>query len=436
MTTATEERITQHQSYITLQEIIGLLEKIEYNDLPDKLQIPSLERINETLTFLKDSLDRVYPSLVSINTLNNLQSHLSNIRSYINSYISNHNQGGYLNNAISQIEGLLPYLPQLNIIRTSDDIESIRNTTISFKKSIGQHLSHLEKEATETKTALSKSAEKVQELADAVDKQKTRVDTVISDFHNQFLSAQTSRNNEFNNFIKSSEEKNQETFEELVTKQEDIFSELNDKYTQNIDDQEKSFIDLVENFKSEIQTQLDEIKDMNKQAEKILGTMGVKALAQGYQRIANLESKKATLWNSISIISIIGVLCFGYEFIIKHSGELSWQSTISRLVLTGVGVTLFTYCAKQATNHRNEETRNRKIELELASLDPYLKDFEPDKQKEVKHTLVDKYFGVDITNATSQQDLSPSQQKAISSLMSNPEFIKTLTETVKPFVTK
>ncbi|WP_142396270.1 coiled-coil domain-containing protein [Bacillus atrophaeus] len=411
------------------------MEKIEYKDLPDKLQIPSLERVNETLTFLKDSLDRVYPSLVSINTLNNLQSHLSNIRSYINSYISNHNQT-YLNNAISQIEGLLPYLPQLNIIRTSDDIESIKSTAISFKKSIGQHLSHLEKDATETKAALSKSTEKVQELADAVDKQKTRVDTVISDFHNQFLSAQTSRNNEFNNFIKSSEERNQETFEELVTKQEEIFSELNDKYTQKIDDQEKSFIDLVENLKSEIQTQLDEIKDMNKQAEKILGTMGVKALAQGYQRIANRESKKATLWNSISIISIIGVLYFGYEFIIKHSGEMSWQSTISRLVLTGVGVTLFTYCAKQATNHRNEETRNRKIELELASLDPYLKDFEPDKQKEVKQTLVDKYFGVDNTNATSQQDLSPSQQKAINSLMSNPEFINTLTETVKSFVTK
>jgi len=46
-----------------------------------------------------------------------------------------------------------------------------------------------------------------------------------------------------------------------------------------------------------------------------------------------------------------------------------WTTLISRIVLTVIGLTLFIFCAKQATNHRDEVRHNRKIELELASLE-------------------------------------------------------------------
>jgi hypothetical protein len=89
---------------------------------------------------------------------------------------------------------------------------------------------------------------------------------------------------------------------------------------------------------------------MNKEAEKILGIMSMKGLAQGYKKIANNEGWKALTWNVVSLLSMVGILWFGYEFIIKNGGNMSWTALVSRIILTGVGLTLFTYCAKQSTN--------------------------------------------------------------------------------------
>ncbi|GAE93133.1 hypothetical protein JCM21714_2176 [Gracilibacillus boraciitolerans JCM 21714] len=151
-----------------------------------------------------------------------------------------------------------------------------------------------------------------------------------------------------------------------------------------VEQQKTDFNNLTDDLQTKAQEELDQIIGMNQKAEKILGIMSMKGLAHGYQNIANNEGRKAFFWNILSIGSLIGLLWFGYEFIIKHDGTMSWTSLISRFILTGVGLTLFTYGAKQATNHRQEERRNRKIELELASLDPYLKDLEEEKRKEVK----------------------------------------------------
>ena len=169
---------------------------------------------------------------------------------------------------------------------------------------------------------------------------------------------------------------------------------------------------------------------MNKEAEKIIGLISMKGLAQGYQKIANDEGKEALFWNIGSIASMIAVITLGIIFLLMHEGVFDWTTLISRMILTGIGLTLFTYCAKQATNHRDEERRNRKIELELASLDPYLKDFDSAKQKQVKETLVNKYFGVELTNTSDKQGQTYSQQEAFDAISNNPQIMNLLVEKI------
>ncbi|MFE4073404.1 hypothetical protein [Peribacillus sp. YIM B13477] len=435
MQIALEERITAQASYINMENAIQVLNEIDSSNSSTitTRELEMLGRINSTFGFLKEALDKVDPWLVSTSTMESINSPISQVLNEITYYKNNRNEG-HLNNCLTYIESLLPYFPQILVTKTPEEIEGLRSSIIKFRQSAGQHLSHLEKDVTETSTAFTKNNEKLNELTSAINDQKTRIDSIVNEFQNQFLQTQTQRGQEFDNFISKGEadlkdviEVFGENYERHKSAEMAIFNKMKNSYEQQIASQQNTFGSLIEDFKTNVQTEFDQIHAMNKEAEKIVGIISMKGLAQGYQKIANDEGKKAFWWNIGSIISMVAVIVFGVIFLLMHKGTLEWTALVSRIVLTGVGITLFTYCAKQATNHRNEERRNRKIELELASLDPYLKDLEEQEQKKVKQELVSKYFGVELPNSTTQQ--APVQQPvAIETITNNPQLLQLLAE--------
>lgn len=399
-----EERITNHDTYSKIERTIQLLETIMLGDIPSE-QLLKLERLYETLNILKEALDRVDPWLISQITLQNMNGHITNILNELTNYYNNKNVQ-HLNNSIAHLEKVIPFFSQVMVTRTPEDIEGVRESVISFRKSIGQHLGNVEKQSNATQEALVTNKEKLNDLTASIENQKVRIDSVISDFQDQFLKGQTEKNerieqlfeqtkNEFNNFISICNK----TLEEQMAKQEKLFKE-----------------------------EFENIKKMNEEAEKIVGIISMKGLASGYQKIANDEGRKAFWWNMGSIASILSVIVFGVFFILLHEGAMEWTTLLSRVVLSGFGLTLFTYCAKQSSNYRIEERRNRKIELELASLDPYLKDLEDKQQKEVKQSLVNKYFGVEFPNTNKRE--SQSKENMVDLILNNPQLLQTLAEKV------
>lgn len=415
-----EERIKGNDSYIHTERVLQLLEEI-YSLSIETQHIQMLDRIQETFVFLKEGLDRVDPWLISVNTLNSMNNNVSTIFNLLTIFKSDKNEQN-LNQVFSHIEVLLQYFPQILVTKTSEDIEGVRSSVVTFRKSVGQHLSYLEKDIIETRTSFNKNTEKLNELTTSIESQKSRIDSVVSDFQSQFLQAQTQKTEDFNILLKKVEE----DFKGVYNANTDTFDQL-------VSTQQESLDSLIDGLKVKFQSELDHIHEMNKEAEKIVGIISMKGLAHGYQKIANDEGKRAFWWSFGSIGSMIAVIVFGVFFLLLHEGSFDWTTLVSRIILSGIGLTLFTFCAKQATNHRNEERRNRKIELELASLDPYIKDLDTDKQKEVKENLVEKYFGVELPNATTQQ--GQTQQMLVDSVSNNPQLIQVLVEQIKQVLT-
>lgn len=424
-----KERTLGHSSYANIVRVLQIIEEIDSTNIQPR-GLEMLERIRTTFDFLKDTLDKVDPWLISTNTMNNINSPISQVLGEITNFNNDRNEQR-LTNILSFLESLLVYLSQLVVTKTPEEIESVRQSIIKFRLSVGQHLGHVERELTETSAALTKNTEKLNDLTTSIESQKTRIDTIINDFQSQFLQIQNQKGEKFNEFLRDSDE---QIFDFLKTSQEKVGEQVKQQEEQ-IKQMKESFNSLADEFSANMQVKLDQIKTMNKEAEKIVGIISMKGLAHGYQKIANDEGRKAFWWNIGSISSMVAVIVFGVLFLLMHEGAFDWTTLVSRIVLTGIGLTLFTYCAKQATNHRNEERRNRKIELELASLDPYIKDLDTDKQKEVKENLVEKYFGVEFANTTAQQ--TPiQQQNIIETITNNPQFLQTVVEKVSQFSIK
>lgn len=420
MTIQLEERITNHDTYKRIEINIELLNTIISSEDSSEV-IQQLERIYETLNILKKAIDRVDPWLLSPNTLKNMNGHIINISNELKNFNSNKNNQ-HLKNANMQLDNVIPFISQVMVTRTPEDIEGVRESVISFRKSVGQHLGNLEKQVNATTKAFGTNKEKLNDLTVAIENQKKRVDSVITGFQEQFLKGQTDRNEEAKKLIQSIDgnisEKMKNNGKEMEIQQTNY---------------KESFEALMEKIKSEMDKEYENINKMNEEAEKIVGIISMKGLASGYQKIANEEGRKAFWWNIGSIASILAVITFGVFFILFHEGTMEWTTLISRIVLSGLGLTLFTYCAKQAGSYRSEERRNRKIELELASLDPYLKDLEEPEQKRVKENLVTKYFGVELPNANGQKH---STQKMVDTLVDNPQFVQLFAEKVSKEMSK
>ena len=435
MTTELEERIIKHVSYSHILKIIETLEQVKDNELASN-QVQTIGRITEVISLFEESLRKIDPLLVSIVSMNNMNTILQNILNNLINFKSNNNQQ-YLDAAVAQIENLLPYLTQFLIPKNLDDIEGIKHAVVSFRKSIAQHLSNVEKEAMNSLEALTYNTEKLEELSKVAENQKGRVDTIINEIQNQFSDAHATRKEAFSEFLISSNKSFEshlssfgDEYSNFVLEQSEVFKKIEKDFIEMKKTQDQSFEKIINDSNSIFETELEKIKEMNKEAEKILGIMSMKGLAQGYQKIADKEERQSLYWNVASILSMLGILWFGYEFIILHSGTMGLADLISRMLLTGVGITLFTYCAKQASNHRNEERRNRKIELELASLNPYLKDLEENDQKKVKHSLVEKYFGVDLPNPSNSKEKVQLQQNLVESISSDPKLIQNISDRV------
>ncbi|OZM58362.1 hypothetical protein CIB95_01975 [Lottiidibacillus patelloidae] len=428
-----EERLTRHIAYKNTENVLELIEDIDSIKLPES-QLEIFYRVRDIFNYLKHTLDIADPWLISDNTLNNLGNNTSTCLSEINHFKGNRNQQ-HLNNIKNSMEVILQLISQLVVTRTPDEIEGVRNSVIRFRQSAAQHLSNLEKEVTESKSTFIKNKKLLIELSESINSQKQRIDTIISDFQDKFLNGQSERNEKTEQLIKNTKEELNNSFHDFEEKLANQILVQKELFEDQLQNQKSVFEDAVAKLNKKMQDEYNSINEMNKEAEKILGLMSMKGLAHGYQKIANTEARKAFTWNLFSIATLVFLLSFGVKFIINSASELNWTVLVSRFIITGIGLTLFTYCAKQAGNHRNEERKNRKIELELASLDPYLKDLDTEKQKDVKESLVNKYFGVGVS-LTNVDEQSQNQKKVIEDLISNPELIKSLADQINKLRTE
>ncbi|MDF0535853.1 hypothetical protein PY479_16410, partial [Shewanella sp. A32] len=64
------------------------------------------------------------------------------------------------------------------------------------------------------------------------------------------------------------------------------------------------------------------------------------------------------------------------------------------------------YAAKESSKHRELENHNRRAELELASLDPYLEKLPKETKDKVKEELTVKFFGLNQLHQMEEESVT------------------------------
>jgi len=401
----------------------------------------TIERLRQVEVFVRETLDAADPFLVPQNSLDGLNSHLAQATQGVQAYLQDSNTShleGSQQSANTSADNVLQVLSQIFIPRIPEEVSQLRDRVSSFRKSAGTLRAHLQRElkalretVSDVKASATATLNKVEEEAnerltnvkqqsqetiDRLDQatrskqqelesksadqlrtleqritdhetnlqtQKKRLDEAVSRQQEQFSAAQESRLSEFG----EEQQRRKEQFEKLTNTTQESLEELSIQ----LDEKSKDVLERMYAYE--------------KKAKNVMGTIGTTGLTAGFKQVADQERKAANVWRLVAVAGILGVIGVAVWTIASTQGSgPDWYGFARKVFLTAAVGWLAGYSIKEAAGHRGRERRNRRLELELASLDPYLANLEAETQQKIKDDLVRRWFAQPFREEPAQRD--------------------------------
>jgi hypothetical protein len=429
------DQFQDHQIHSTLKELDSVLTELESSEDTDASKTESLNRIRQVYQLVKATLASVDPNLVS-------QSSLVGLEEYVQLQVRNLNQYKTTENvsllkSSSPLDQILTQLATIYVPRVPEDIEGLREALTTFRRSMGQHARQLENEYEKIDQEFKAITKNFAELTEEIKSQKQRLDTAIAQFQQQFSEAESKRREEYTQEANNTraeltkavqtgtdelasfkanlrkefeagevERKKQYDSEFESTKStlsrtlengkknlEQLTSQYKETFSTFVKDATESRSAMEADFENSVNEYIEQLESRKSEAEKLVQVIGNTGMVGGYQKLANEERQSAWVWHGITLVFLIGLVAFA--IIAFHStiqGEFKLGVFGARAFVAiafGLGVA---WAARQADKHQEVERRSRKMELELASVDPYLALMPAETRFAVKTELAQRFF--------------------------------------------
>lgn len=363
-------------------------------------QALSIENANETfgienylflksaLEFVKDRLKLTIPALTQEAELTALSSEVEAGTAQINAYLGNKNSG-HITNAVNNLTSALNRVRNLPLLLSKGDFDfskavaSFQSTIENAYKTLETEKTKLQEQLKNTEADLAAKNGLITTLQQQIAAKETEIQTVLSKYTSDFETIKTNNNTVFENEKKK--------FNDSVDSDRKLFKEqfetVNAENQKIFDEQKKSFETSSENV-------IKKLNDKLSEANKIVNIVGNVGVTGNYQNIANEHKKSADNFRLIALafmITMSGLLI--WSIIELSHGEFNLYKSLVRILAAAVLTYPAIYTARESSKHRKFETQNRKLELELASIGPFIELLNEDKKHVIKEELVKKYFG-------------------------------------------
>lgn len=400
------ERITNHPAWKTLTTLEGTLaEYLERTALPTEA-IDLVTRAESVTAFVIAKLRGVDHGLIPLAPLNEINSSATACNSELRNYLANGNIG-HLNNTTAQLDQMLLSTAQILPVTSITDAKALRDTILSIRRAAGQHARYLEDEIRPVTTETKALEAKLQQLTSDVTSTKQQLTTLTTTFQDQFTNAQERRTTEFGNdqrlresAFTDTEKKRTEEFNELVSHLKEAAATHESTLTSKADQLDGELHAQTAKFTTDLTIQttatLAQIEVYRQQAAALLGVIGDIGITSGYQKTANEARRLARDFQVFAIVAMMVLVAIAYTaFLPVVRGSFSWESFAGRVFVTLTVGVLAAYCARQGDKYTEVERTNRRLELELQSIGPYLLSLSPEKQEALRYTIADRMFGRD-----------------------------------------
>ncbi len=372
-----------------INQILGqLTERLSQEEVISKIEVDKFNFYDSAVKYINDRIKLTIPILIPIAELNAISTELQNGLNQINTFLGNNNPG-HLNNADNHFNTSLTRIRNLPLPLSKNDFNFSKSIS-NFESIVKTKLQEVEKENQNIKAELKKVQDsltskqnEINSLTKLLTTKTNEVNNLTSTFQTNFENIKNTANQNFEN--------DRKTYRTEINTDRDTFRK-------EITQDREGFKKEVENKISKIDTDtskiVESISEKLEEARRLVNVIGNVGVTGNYQNIANQHKSNANFWRTLAIIFMTvmsGLLIYAIWDV--SSANYDWIKSVIRIIAAAALSYPATYAARESSKHRKLETLNRKLELELASLTPFIELHSEEQKREIKSKLVDKYFG-------------------------------------------
>lgn len=337
-------------------EKIELLKQI-LSDKKSKEEIgeDTLQFLTISVEYIESRLESTIPVLVQDSDLITASTELNKAIAELNNYLGNKNTGhltNFRNSMLASINRirLLPFPISRGGFSFSNEIESFKNIISEKKSELDQEVNSLINQVGDLERLIGEKKQKLDELESKL---------------------------------------------ELKNKE---IADLNKNFEDQYDKDRAEFIEIIGNLENQIKSKSDELVNYLEkkkiEASKIVNIIGNIGVTGNFQKNANDHKTVANIWRVVAIIFMAGLSGLVIYSVLSLGGEnYDWTKSIIRVIGAAILSYPATYAARESSKHRKLENYNRKLELELSSIEAFIELLPAEKKQSIKEKLSEKYFG-------------------------------------------
>lgn len=387
-----------HPLHKELDEVNILLKSASLTTA-DETTLDSFNRLVVVLQTLSGFVRSLNPECTVKGFLDNIHAPLSQLRPQLEAFLKTENASN-LQSANNQADQLVQRMPPFALPETAAlHADAVNALTIAVEGLIAS----LTVQSNSTSNELQKlqghakaADERLVQLDTTIENQKARLDTAIAEFQKQFSETEATRRKQI------------ETTEQAFKTQFDSFKE-------KISQDSKTLIDLQKTEMANLAVRLNEsakqiIVDMEGKkdaAAKVLDVSTNVAVSGGYGKYAAQEKFAAEIFRGIALVFMCALIYGAYKTIevALHVTTIEWKLLAIRAITTFTLAIPAFYAVRESNKHRIIEHRYRKMQLELAAIDPYLELLKPENREQIKVKLSERFFAqAEISDPTKDVD--------------------------------
>lgn len=400
------QRFENHPLHTSIENTLNTIDELQDIENIQADAVIELDRIKQLCLLVKGAIENCDPNVVHMGYLDTMQSNcLNTVLSHLNNFKSDRNLA-QLQNANNHFDSYIPTISMMMMPILSYEGEGVRESIISIRRSTAQHMRHAEEDYRRVLEAKHEVEQGINQAAATIEIQKSRLDTAIADFQQQFSQAEESRRDKFSATEEERKKAHDQREADWIEKYKSLSDDAAKAYNQFLANSTQKEKDLQDHFSisaAEILTTLEEYKS---KAAMTLNIISNTSMAGGYKQVADQEEKSRKNWRIITMVAMVLLIVASvWSFFLPLGDGSIWGEVAKRVSIAATFATVAGYASRQAKIHLDAERSYRRMELELTTLSPYLVELEDQRRQEILAKMAEQFFGkanVDLIQPNTQ----------------------------------
>ena len=382
----------------TLEQMRTALNGAKNMPPPDPQAAAVFDRFVKVLNFLEPRVKAMDAALMTIPQSQNLQNQLQGLSGAFKSFLQNAAQWQQLNNSIDAVLTAVTGIP---IIFTESAADQYTAALADFMRFRDQAIKQAEDRAAKmedrakaldiTVTAVDSRAKDIQ---NQVIQEKTRLDSIITAAQQQVIKLSQDEQSRYSGAEAQRTKIVTDNEAKRDAEHKAKLAELAAKFEQMSDAKQKEFSAITDTHRKTAEETATALKQQLQEASHLVGLIANTGMAGHYQIIANREWRWMWIMRWVAGAFFLGAIVAIWWLIGGvHSAQVDWEMVVFRFALVVVVLVPAFYFARESGRHLQREAHNRRIELELSALQPFIARLPEKEAQEIIKKKADQYFG-------------------------------------------